>query len=262
MLGDLVEALVLDRDQWLLDAVDDALLDGGVDFLERDGGGIGAERTDRFDIGGNAGGADLAALQIIEAVGGLGHQELAETVEGRADDAEAGILGDRLDDLLADRAAPDAEEVVLVTVEIGDAFGIRRRMERAKVADALIHAFEHAALHLLDHLVDGAQMRTREQLDRDVAAEIGLDLLLEDLHGLRVRAVVGACAADADGDAGLGRGGGDGGDTDGRQKCLQHAAFPSVVLLVPAGRVRVLTGPALRSSVAGRRQFKKTILDY
>ena len=91
-----------------------------------------------------------------------------------------------LKNFLADRAAPDAEEVIDIVIDISHAFNIRRRVERAEDAHAFIHAFENAALHLLDHLVDRAEMRVREQLDRDSIPHTALELLGEDFHRLGV----------------------------------------------------------------------------
>ena len=182
-------------------------LERRIDLLEGDGRRVGTHGADRLDIGGNARRADLHAVEVLGLLDRLVGQHLAEAVEGRADNAEAGFAGDGIEDFLADGPAPDAEEVVDVVIDIGHALDIGGRMERAEHADALIHAFEHVALHLLDHLVDGAQMRVREQLDRDAVAEALLQLLGEHLHRPGVGAGIGARAADAERDLRMGRAG-------------------------------------------------------
>ena len=164
---------VLVRGRVLL-AVDDPLLQSGVDLGERHHLRDRAERLDLAleDLGGLD--ADLQALEVVELPEGLVGREFLEAVEpvGEPDDA---FRLEQLEETLADRAFDDPLERPLVVEHVG-------QIEHLELAHAQGAELRHRRREHLHR----AQLQRLELLAVLVELAVGVDLHLHPTLGLRL----------------------------------------------------------------------------
>ena len=160
-------------------AVDDVLLQGGIELAEINGdrvrapGGIGRHDERRFH------GADLQALEIIRAfdrVNVVRDGLEAVAVERAAADAD---IGKTSHDLLAELSVHDLIQRILIREQEGHVQNVHGLVEAAEFRRRQERCLDGAHLHAFDHFLRRAELLGRIDLDLDAAVGLLFDHPLE-----------------------------------------------------------------------------------
>ncbi|MFM1943361.1 MAG: hypothetical protein RI897_2343 [Verrucomicrobiota bacterium] len=181
--ADLVVAGSEEAGRVIFSAIDDALVEGGIEFAEGDGCGGAAHGFDHINGGAAVLDPDFQSLQVGGGEDGFGFAIEAAAAGVVVAEAAEELIGGGEKEVLSDGSFDDLPEVLFAGEDVRDGEDAHDGGETLEGGGGGLHHVDCAELGEFDHFAFRTELAIGEDLDLELAPGALVDFLRERFHG-------------------------------------------------------------------------------